>query len=418
MSLSSHQGPQYTDADRGYRTIFIPVLSPEFSEVMRVAMEAEGHRVEVARVADERAVLLGKRHVHNDICYPAQLNIGELLVALQSNHVPRERVAIGLSKNCLACRAVQYSGLARKALDEAGYADVPIITSGDDPYDRHPGLRLGWRFKRKSILGISFIDGLNEMRQRTLPYEREPGATQRVFDEALARGMKALAESTSALRDALDEAIDAFNGIPADRSQPRPVVGILGEILVNYHPTGNMDIAAWLLRHGMEPRFPPMLDFFRQDVVNHAVAAQRGFSRWPVVDALLSGVTDAVYAFHERPFAERLRRFRWNHPRPSVQALAKKAEGIMDLAFSSGEGWLMPGELVHLVEQGVHSFVIVQPFGCLPNHISGRGTIKAIRERHPRVQIVSIDYDPDVSVANIENRLQMLVMGARELSRG
>jgi predicted nucleotide-binding protein (sugar kinase/HSP70/actin superfamily) len=193
------------------------------------------------------------------------------------------------------------------------------------------------------------------------------------------------------------------------------VVGILGEILVNYHPTGNMDIAAWLLRHGMEPRFPPMLDFFRQDVVNHAVSAQRGFSRWPVVDSLLSGITEAVYDFHERPFAERMRRFRWNHPRPTVQELAKKAEGIMDLAFSSGEGWLMPGELMHLVEQGVHAFVIVQPFGCLPNHVSGRGTIKAIRERHPRVQIVSIDYDPDVSVANIENRLQMLVMGAREL---
>lgn len=413
--ISAHQGPQYTEADRGYRTIFIPVLSPEFSEVMRVAMESEGHRVEVARVADDRAVLLGKRHVHNDICYPAQLNIGELLVALQSNHVPRDRVAVGLSKNCLACRAVQYSGLARKALDEAGYPDVPIITSGDDPYDRHPGLRLGWRFKRKSILGISFIDCLNEMRQRTLPYELEPGATQRVFDEALARGLKALADGTAPLRGALDAAIDAFNEIAADRSRPRPVVGILGEILVNYHPTGNMDIAAWLLRHGMEPRFPPMLDFFRQDVVNHAVSAQRGFSRWPVIDSLLSGITEAVYDFHERPFAERMRRFRWNHPRPTVQELAKKAEGIMDLAFSSGEGWLMPGELMHLVEQGVHAFVIVQPFGCLPNHVSGRGTIKAIRERHPRVQIVSIDYDPDVSVANIENRLQMLVMGAREL---
>lgn len=409
---------QYTHEDRGRRTIYIPVLSPEFSEVMRVAMEAEGHQVAVAKVAESRAIELGKRHVHNDICYPAQLNVGELLVALESGQVPREKAAVGLSKNCLACRALQYSALARKALDEAGWSDIPIITSGTDPYDRHPGLSLGFRFKQKSMLGMAYIDGINEMRQRTLPYERVPGTTERVHAAALSRGMAALREGAGPLGVALDDAIDDFNGIDADRSAPRPVVGIVGEILVNYHPAGNMDIAAWLLKHGMEPRFPPVLEFFRQDVVNASVAAKEHFSRWPILDWALSGITQAVYAAHAGPLEAKMSRFRWFHPRLSIRDLAKRAEGVMNLAFSSGEGWLMPAEIIAMAEEGVSSFVIVQPFGCLPNHVSGRGAIKAIREKYPRVQLVAIDYDPDVSVANIENRLQMLVMGARELASG
>jgi predicted nucleotide-binding protein (sugar kinase/HSP70/actin superfamily) len=404
--------PKYTVADRGRRTIFIPVLSPEFSQVMRVAMQAEGHKVLVADAADERAVELGKRHVHNDICFPAQLNVGELLVALQSGRIARDEVAVGLSKNCLSCRALQYSALARKALDEAGFDDVPIITSGADPFGRHPGLALGWKFKHKTLLGLCYCDCVNEMRQRTLPYERVPGTTERVFATAFADGLEALAEGQGALVKALERAIEAFNDIDADRSRPRPVVGVVGEILVNYHPAGNMDIAAWLLRHGMEPRFPPVLNFFRQDAVNAEVAAKLGFSRWPVLDWLLGGITEAVYAAHASPLERRMKQFRWYEPHPGIRELATRSDGIMDLAFSAGEGWLMPAEIITMIGQGVNAFVIVQPFGCLPNHVSGRGTIKAIRERHPRVQLVAVDYDPDVSVANIENRLQLLVMGA------
>lgn len=408
---------RYTEADRGRRTIFIPVLSPEFSRVMKVALESEGHKVEVAGVADERAIQLGKRHVHNDICYPAQLNVGELLAALESERVPRAEVAVGLSKNCHACRALQYSALARKALDEAGYADVPIITSGADPYQRHPGLNVGWRFRQKSMLGLSFIDALNELRQRTIAYEREAGATEAEFQRWLDRGIEALARGRRPLVRVLEGAVDAFNAIDADRSNPRPVVGIIGEILINYHPAGNLDIGAWLLRHGLEPRFPPILNFFRQDVVNAKVAAERGFGRWPWLDALVGVVTDVVYRAHTRALERVMERFRWYEPPLSMPALAQRAEGIIDLAFSSGEGWLMPAEIVHMIEQGVAAFVIVQPFGCLPNHVSGRGAIKAIRERHPHVQLVAVDYDPDVSVANIENRLQLLVMRAKESRR-
>lgn len=409
--------PIYAEADKGRRTIFIPVLSPEFSQVMKVALEAEGHRVEVASTADERAVALGKRHVHNDICFPAQLNVGELLAALQSGRVRRDEVAVGLSKNCNACRALQYSALARKALDEAGYPDVPIITSGTDPYGRHPGLRVGWRFRRTSLLGTAFIDALNEMRQRTVPYELETGSTEAVFQRWLRVGTEALAQGARPLLGALEAAVRDFNAIPAERSRPRPVVGIVGEILVNYHPAGNMDVGAWLLRHGMEPRFPPILNFFRQDVVNARVAAERGFSKRPWVDMLVSWMTDAVYRAHAGPLERALARFRWYEAAPTMQELARGAEGLMDLAFSSGEGWLMPAEIMHMLQRGVRAFVIVQPFGCLPNHVSGRGAMKAIRERYPDAQLVAIDYDPDVSVANIENRLQLLVMRAKEMSR-
>lgn len=407
---------RFTREDKRRRTILIPVLSPEFSEVMKVAIAMEGYKVEVARTADARAVALGKRHVHNDICFPAQLNVGELLVALESGRYRREEVAVGLSKNCNACRALQYSALARKALDDRGYPDIPIITSGADPYGIHPGFKLSFRFKLRSVQGMAFIDALNDLRQRTLPYELEPGASERAHAEFLARGMEALARGFRPVLALLDEAIDAFNAVAADRARPKPVVGIVGEILVNYHPAGNMDIGAYLLRHGMEPRFPPILEFFRQDVVNLAHAAEQGSSRFPVLDRVAARATRWVFDRYLLRVQERMRRFRFHGERPDIAGIAARAEGIMHRSFNSGEGWLMPGEIVSMIAEGVSSFVIVQPFGCLPNHISGRGTIKAIKERFPRVQILALDYDPDVSVANIENRLQMLVMGARELA--
>lgn len=407
----------FTDEDRQRRKVLIPNLTPEYSRIMQVALGAEGVKGEILPLAGPKAVQLGKRYVHNDICFPAQLNVGELLEGLQSGQFDRHHTAIALSKNCNACRALQYYALARKALDDCGFTDVPIITSGNDLIGLHPGFQAGLHFRLKSLQGMVFVDAINDMRQKTLPYEIYPGETENVHARFLSEGMEALKDGFRPVLGTLRRAVDAFNAIPVDRSVRRPVVGIVGEILVNYHPTANYDIAGYLLRNGMEPYLPPIVEFFRQDVVNWEESARHGFSRHPWLDRTYAFLTQAIYNWHLRPTERLMRGFRFYEEREDIRELAHNAEGIIEQAFNSGEGWLMPGEIIGMIKKGVRSFVIVQPFGCLPNHISGRGTVKAIKERHPNVQILSLDYDPDISMGNVENRLQMLIINAKKWAR-
>ncbi len=406
--------PRYRRADRRARKILIPNLSPEFSEIMLVALERTGARAEILPLAGEEALRLGKDFVHNDICFPAQINVGELLHALRSGRADPETSAAGLSKNCRACRAVQYPALARRALDQAGYAAVPIITSGSDPLGWHPGFRAGLRFRLISLQGMAYMDAINDMRQKVLPYELEAGQTALTHARFVREGAQALRGGFSTVRRTLRRAVAAFNEIRIARDPRRPVVAVVGEILVNYHPSANHGLVPYLLANGMEPYLPPMLDFFHMDVQIQRGEAERGFLRRRWVGHVGAAVSEAFYRHYlggvERIMAE----FRLYEPRPSIAELHKAGGEIISTAFPSGEAWLLPGEIVTLARRGVRAFVVVQPFGCLPNHITGRGVFRALKERYPEIMLLSLDYDPDVSPANIENRLQMLIMSVRQ----
>lgn len=404
----------FSKADKRGRTILIPNLTPDFSHVMKLAIESEGYRVRRLPLAGPAAVEYGKKFVHNDMCYPAQLNIGELLYGLENTRMARAETAVGLSKSCNACRALQYFALARNALDQAGYSDIPLITNGTDVLGLHPGMKLGLRFKLKSMQGILFTDALIEMKNRIEPYEIEPGSTRRLHRKFLYRGIRALRKSFRAGLDVLEEAVGAFSEIPHDRSHPKPIIAVIGEILVNYHPAGNYFLESYLLKNGMELRLPPLLEFFHQDVVNMRVAASLGFSDSPRLHHLLSGVSEFFYRFHINPVNRVMEKFRYYETKPDIFEIEAKAKQVFNTAFNSGEGWLIPGKITAWMEQGVRSFIIVQPFGCLPNHVSGRGVMRALREKCPEAQILSLDFDPDVSEGNIHNRLQMMIISARE----
>lgn len=411
---TSAWGTLFEKADKKKRTILIPNLTPESMHFFKLALEKSGYKGAILPLADSRAVELGKRYVHNDICFPAQLNVGEVLLALQEGKVPREEAAAGLSKNCNACRALQYYVLMRRALDQAGYSDVPVVTSGKDTLGIHPGMKVGLSFRLAFLQGMLYVDALNDMRQKTIPYETQPEAAESVHADFIERGIRALKISFRSALRVLEDAVSAFNSIPVDRTQRKPVVGIIGEILVNYHPTANYNLVEYLRKNQMEPYLPPLAEFFRQDIVNYAESADRGFSRYPWLDHIASKITSWLFGRYLNPVERVLSRFRFYEKRESIETIRNYASEVINTAFNSGEGWILPGEIISMIHKGVRSFVIVQPFGCLPNHVSGRGLIHPIKQKYPDVQILSIDYDPDVSVGNIENRLQMLVMNARQ----
>ncbi|MCA1755368.1 MAG: acyl-CoA dehydratase activase-related protein [Spirochaeta sp.] len=412
---------KFTRADKKRRVILAPNLSPAFTRVTAAVVSRQGYHLEPLPIAGERAFELGKKYVHNDICFPAQVNIGEFLSELESGRYRSDEVAIGLAKNCDACRAGQYAGLARSALDEAGYKDIPIITIGDDTKNMHPGFRLSPHFQLRMLWALAITDALETMRRRTRAYEDRKGETDRVFDVHLERICTAISLGHRDAMKGLETAVDAFNRIPLSDSAAgadrKPRVGITGEILMKYHPSANGYIEKYLEEHGMEVVVPGMIDFFRRENVINKHLGVRKLSHYPFVSMLLGDLADHLYEFVLRKVDKAMEEFRFVEHRHDIHDLAARIGNILDPSFVSGEGWLIPTEIMQMTEDGVNAFVVLNPFGCLPNHISGRGMMKPLKARYPHIQVLSLDYDPDTSFANIENRLQMLVITAREQQR-
>ncbi|MDR1180237.1 MAG: acyl-CoA dehydratase activase [Spirochaetales bacterium] len=408
---------KFDKQDKKTRTILIPNLSPAFSYISAKLLDAAGYKTRVLKVAGKRAIELGKKYVHNDICFPAQVNIGEILEYIESGETDSSLIAAGLAKNCVSCRAGHYAALCRKALDEAGYPQIPIITTSVvDNKNMHPGFSFSLPIKIRLAWSMKIIDYLETMLRRVRPYEVNPGETDKAFRYHLTRITELLLGGHRKALRGFEDAVEDFNRIPITGPR-KPRVGIVGEILMNYHPGSNGHIEEYLEKHGMEICLPGMYDFFREENIAEQVMARRRDARHPFFLALKAAGMEGLMGHIHETVARRFSLFRFAEQSYSIKDIAANMEGVIDHTFQIGEGWLMPGEIIQLAKHGINSFVILNPFGCLPNHISGRGMIKTLKKFLPHIQILALDYDPDTSFANVENRLQMLIITARELEK-
>jgi len=409
----------YAKGDGKKRIVLIPNLSPAFSLLCGKVMENMGFKTEVLPLADKRAFELGKKYVHNDICFPAQVNIGEGLRWLEDHpEVSQDEVCMGLAKNCENCRAGQYAVVCRKALDEAGYANVPILTTGSDTKDMHPGFKAGLNFRLHMLWGMAIMDGIEIMFRAIRPYEKNRGESLRVYNYWIKEAMLTAADTIGGRAlEKFEQAVEAFNKIEYDMSVRKPRVAVLGEILMKYHPSANGFIEEYLFEHGMEVIQPGMLDFFRVGELVRMEKIRRGLIANPFVNWIIGGVTSKFFNRASNDIEKRIKKFKLYEHHATCYEMSDIIEktGMLDKTYITGEGWLIPGEVLSLAEHGVNSFVIVQPFACLANHISGRGLTKSMKTKYPHIQVLSLDYDPDTSFANIENRLQMLIINAKEL---
>jgi predicted nucleotide-binding protein (sugar kinase/HSP70/actin superfamily) len=372
-----------------------------------------GYRSVALPLADHSALQTAKRFVHNDMCFPAQVNIGEFLHYLSRGDTRAQDVAVVLAKNCEDCRAGQYAAVARKALDDAGYRETAIITTGADPKHTHPGFTAGLRFRLGMLWGIAITDALDAMVLATRPYERAPGSVDLIHEHHLQEITHALEKSPRRALAALARAVADFNQIAVEQTVPRPRVFVTGEILMNYHETANRQLARYLEKNGMEVLVPDMATFFWRDVVVSRDAAVRGLVRLPGITRAYAWLMGVVFQ-HVLGAVDRVHaHFRRHAPRADIEELARSVDGLVDRAIVAGEGWLIPAEIMYHARRGVSSFIIIQPFGCLPNQITGRGVVKPLKERFPHISILCLDYDCDVSMANLENRLQMLLMASK-----
>lgn len=399
----------FEKADRGEKTLLVPNISREVSLILRGALRGCGYRAEVVPVGGPAQMKLGKRYTHNDICFPCQMVIGEVIDALQSGAWDPDEVAVGMVKFKCDCRMSHYAALLRRALDRAGFEQVPILTT--DPVDTkgmHPGVALlGPKAVFRAVWAAMMLDVLQELKRKTQPYELHAGETERVFNRGVDEISAALEQGLRPAVAAYKRTVAALAEVPFDRSDPKPRVFVTGELLVTYHEGSNFHMEEWLMAHGREAVFPRVTDQLRKDFIC-AMAEITDF------DADISKESFPVTALFDLAQAS-MERIARAHPLfkhdPSPAKLYEGVADIVPKTLSCGEGWLMAAEIEHFAQEGVRSFIVLQPFGCLPNHVCGRGVTKRLKDRHPGIQILPIDLDPDTSFANVENRLQMLLMG-------
>jgi predicted CoA-substrate-specific enzyme activase len=401
---------KYYKKDKQLRTILIPNINAEVSRILNAVFEKEGFRCQTIPVGGREQIRLGKRYSHNDICFPCQMVIGELLSALEKGGWKDRQgeVAVGMVKFQCDCRMSHYSALLRKALDDAGYGAVPVVST--DPTDsKHsqPGVHLlGISSVIEAANGAMMMDILLELSRKIRPYELEKGITDKALHDAIEDIAQGLAHSVRAAEKAFERSIEAFRRIPYDRTHSKPRVFVTGELLVTYHPGSNFSLEEYLERNGMETIFPKVSDQLRKDFL----ASMEEISKYK---ANIPKYPFAVTWLFGR-IQKKLEKVAARHPLFEAGITPDLVyQGVKDIipkTLSCGEGWLMAAEIAHFARQGVKSHIILQPFGCIPNHVCGRGTIKRLKEDFPHIQILPLDFDPDTGFANVENRLQMLIM--------
>jgi predicted nucleotide-binding protein (sugar kinase/HSP70/actin superfamily) len=402
------------------KLLLIPNVSRAFCHILGACIANQGYRTEPLPMGGVEAIAMGKKYVHNDMCLPAQIVIGEAILALKSGKYDLDKVAVGTAKALCDCRLANYLPLTRKALDEAGFPQVPIVTTEIlDSKNAHPGLRFTAMTYAKFIWSIVQADALESLRRKIRPYELQKGQTDKIVDNAIIEISEGIARrGIPGSMKPFKKAIQALCDMSYDRSSLREPVFIQGEYLLTFHPGSNFEVERYLEKNGMEVIFPRMHGIYRHLFLAHTVATMKEFK-------VKHSLYDSLYALGGNKFLDLAikvnDKIAAKHPLYeadlTLEDAAKLSDHIMHHSVLSGESFLLSADILHYAAKGVRSFVILQPFGCLPNHICGRGVIKKIKETHPDIQILPLDYDPDVSFANIENRLQMLIMNARSMKK-
>lgn len=406
--------PKFTPEMKKTHKILIPNMAVTQFRLLQYALQYEGYNCEVLGNCGSAVAQLGLKYVHNDTCYPALLVIGQFLDALNSGQYDLEHTALLITQTGGGCRASNYIHLLRKALVKAGYPQIPVASLNFSGLEKDSGFQMTLPLIRRALACVLYGDLLCALRNQTAPYENEPGAADRLVDlwvERLGRVLLAGKGFTAReMKHTFPLMAKEFAALPVTRV-PKVKVGVVGEIYVKYSPLGNNDLQRFLESQGCEVNFPGLLGFLQYCIFNQGEdwvlyggkhLMKLGSDRllhWldGIERAMLKAQTDVGF-YAPGPFTE----------------LVEKPKGVISLGAKMGEGWLLTAEMIELVQGGYSNIVCAQPFGCLPNHIVGKGMVNKIRALYPSANITPIDYDPSATRVNQENRIKLMLAVARE----
>ncbi len=407
--------PQFTEQMKaeGY-TIIAPQMAPYHFELLVPIFHRFGYNIDLLPSVDHGAVDAGLKFVNNDICYPSILVTGQIMEAVLSGRYDTDKLAVLITQTGGGCRATNYIALIRKALKEAGLGHIPVIAlSFKDLGEVNPGFSISPKMLLQAIYALSYGDLLMQCLYRTRPYEIEPGSAQHLFDHwmGVCKGQLDHGVRRSEFKRTVNAIVEDFDTLPLQGEGSKPRVGVVGEILVKFHPTANNQIVETIEREGCEAVVPGLIEFFLFGIAGGI------FQKDPLGRSAKGAVGSrialrAIKAFRQPVFdaLERSERF---EPPADIYELSEYASDILSLCNSMGEGWLLTAEMVELIRHGCPNVVCTQPFACLPNHVVGKATIKELRRQYPQSNIVAVDYDPGASEVNQLNRIKLMIAVAK-----
>ena len=404
--------PPYTTDMRETHTILMGMVSPFHSWLMERACRACGYKTALLPDVSRAAVEEGLRLVNNDVCYPAIVTVGQLVHAVRAGGYDPDKVALMTYQTGGGCRATNYYSLLRKALADSGLGHVPIISFNLMGMDTSPGFRIDRRLLNRAFMACCLGDLLSRLLLRVEPYEAAPGAARKLAEAWLERCEEALLDGTRRTYSRIvRRMVEDFDALPLLAVPRRPRVAIVGEILVKYHTFANNRLAETVVAEGGEVILPDILDFFLYCLYDDIYRYRRLAGTWG--SAVKSQIFRRVIEWYRKPVLTALRgSMRFEPPTP-FDDMVRLARGWVSLGHQAGEGWLLTAEMVKYLESGVDNIICVQPFGCLPNHITGKGMFRELKRRYPHANIVAIDYDQGASEANQVNRIKLMMGTAR-----
>jgi len=398
-------------------TLLMPQMLPVHFGMFRQLLELEGYKVDMLNTYHRAIVDCGQKYVHNDACYPAILVIGQLIDAVKNAGYDSHKVALLITQTGGGCRASNYIHLLRKALERAGMPYVPVISVNLSGMEKNPGWSLSLPLIRKMIYAMMYGDLIVDVANQVRPYELHSGdadaAIQR-WSQRLVQGFQAgKGMSRGQMRRIFDQICADFESIPVS-GEEKVRVGVVGEIYVKFSPLGNNNLEEFLLSEGAEPVVPGLADFIIFKVYNRVVDVDIYGGLW-----LKKKACQLFQRYIEgckQDMIDALKKTRFRAP-STFEDMHRLVHGYLGDGNKMGEGWLLTGEMLELIHSGVPNIVCTQPFGCLPNHIVGKGMIRRLKDDYPDSNIVAIDYDPGATKINQENRIKLMLANAKALAK-
>ena len=401
---------QFTKKMKEEYTILAPQMSPIHFGLIKDAFKSEGYNLEILEETKE-ALNTGLQYVNNDACYPSILVIGELIQALKSGKYDVNRTAVMISQTGGSCRATNYVGFLKKALRDSGFANVPVLSLNAVGYEKQEGFKLTPKLIHKTMMAVSYGDILMKLLYHIRPYETIKGITNKIFDRWY-EDVKPNIRNGKLLqfRNNLNRIVDEFSYIKTTGEQ-KIRVGVVGEILVKFSPFANNHIVDFIESEGGEARTSSLMSFINYCIYSENFLKERFKGKMATLQTKAALALTGFYTGFVNRALARCERFK---KEDFIGNIADKTSKFISIGHQSGEGWFLMGEMIELIEHGVPNIVCVQPFGCLPNHITGKGMIKRLKESYSYSNIVSIDYDPAYSEVNQINRIKLMLSVAKK----
>ena len=410
VKSAAYQRQVFTKEMKHTHTIIGPQMSPIHFRILKQAFNASGYNFVVLDAVDPKAVEAGLKYVNNDACYPSILVAGQMIAALESGKYDLNHVSLIITQTGGGCRATNYIGFIRRALNDAGWGHVPVLSLSAQGFEKNPGFKITLSLLHRLLMAVMVGDVLMRALYRTRPYEAVPGSADALYEKWSGRAEKQVQSmSVHGYHKLLKGIIRDFDNLPL-RPIKKPRVGVVGEILVKFHPTANNKIVETIEKEGAECVMPDLADFFfysfSTGIFRHEELA---FPKKTERNARLLVWFLELYRNKMKKYLNASHRF---EAPSSIYDLMKGVDDIVQLGNITGEGWFLTAEMVELIHEGAPSIACVQPFACLPNHVTGKGMIKELRRRFPEANISAIDYDPGSSEVNQLNRLKLLLSNA------